>query len=108
MPKWLPWSEGHATVSFQGLETFIGEARVVDGQARFRADRALPVHPLIVGGPLQPDEATKQALMERIAYELGRRGLVLPVMPAQPPEPTAGARLRAEDAQAFDIALSST
>jgi hypothetical protein len=108
MPKWLPWSEGKATVSFQGLETFIGEARAADGLAWFRADRALPIHPLLVGGPLQPDEATRQALMERIAYELDRRGLGLPVMPAMPPEPTAGARLRAEAADAFDIAVSST
>ena len=81
---------------------------VADGQARFRADRALPIHPLIVGGPLQPDEATRQALMERIDYELGRRGLALPVMPAQPPEPTPGARLRAQDANVFDIALPSS
>jgi len=103
MPRWLPWSEGQATVTFQGLETFIGTARIADGQALFRADRALPVHPLLTGGPLQPDEATKQVLMERIAYELDRRGLSLPVIPAQPPEPTAGARLRAENAYAFDL-----
>jgi len=103
VPRWLPWSRGKATVSFQGLETFIGEAHAVDGMALFRADRALPVHPLIIGGPLQPDEATKAALMERIAYELGRRGLALPVMPHYPPEPTAGARLRAEASLAFEI-----
>jgi hypothetical protein len=101
MPGWLPWARGKATVSFQGLEIFIGEAEVTDRLAIFRADRALPVHPLLAGGPLQPDEATKTALMERIAYELGRRGLMLPVMPEQPPEPTAGARLRAEAAFAF-------
>lgn len=107
LPAWLPWSEGKATVSFQGLETFIGAAQVSNGEALFRAERALPVHPLIVGGPLQPDAATKTALMERIAHELGRRGLSLPVMPATPPEPTAGARLRAQDAYAFDIAAPS-
>jgi hypothetical protein len=103
LPKWLPWSEGKASVSFQGLEIFIGEAKVADSRALFRCERALPVHPLLAGGPLQPDEATKQALMERIAYELKRRGLELPVMPATPPAPTAGARLRAEDAFAFDL-----
>jgi hypothetical protein len=108
MPQWLPWSEGQATVSFQGLETFIGGARVEDGAVLFRADRALPIHPLIVGGPLQPDEATKRALLERIAYELGRRGLALPVMPAEPPQPTAGARLRAEASFAFDIEAPSS
>ena len=107
MPGWLPWSQGQATVSFQGLETFIGDARSADGAVLFRADRALPIHPLLVGGPLQPDEETKAALMERIAYELGRRGLSLPVMPPQPPEPTAGARLRAEASFAFDIEAPS-
>jgi hypothetical protein len=103
MPGWLPWSAGKATVSFQGLETFIGEAEITGSQALFRAERALPVHPLLAGGPLQPDEATRRALMERIEHELHRRGLQLPVMPAQPPEPTAGARLRAKDAVAFGL-----
>lgn len=108
LPRWLPWSQGKATVSFQGLETFIGEVLAGDGTALFRADRALPVHPLLVGGPLQPDEATKAALMERIGYELDRRGLTLPVMPVQRPAPTAGARLRAEAAFAFDLEAPPT
>lgn len=101
MPKWLPWSSGKATLTFQGLETFIGEASIEAGKALFRVERPLPVHPLLVGGPLTPDEATKHALMERIHYELGRRGLPLPQMPSRPPVPTAGARLRAADASAF-------
>jgi hypothetical protein len=103
LPGWLPWSGGQATVSFQGLEIFIGNAEVIGSQALFRAERALPVHPLLAGGPLQPDEVTKAALMERIAYELRRRGLELPSMPGQPPEPTRGARLRAEAAFAFGL-----
>lgn len=103
MPRWLPWSAGKASVSFQGLETFVGEARVRDGEALVQVERALPVHPLLAGGPLQPDAATKQALMARIEHELVRRGAALPVMPAEPPEPTAGARLRAEDAFAFGL-----
>jgi hypothetical protein len=103
LPRWLPWSEGKATVSFQGLEIFIGEAEVTGTHALFHAERALPVHPLLAGGPLQPDEATRAALMERIGYELGRRGLALPTMPKYPPEPTAGARLRADAAFAFGL-----
>jgi hypothetical protein len=103
MPRWLPWSAGKATVSFQGLETFIGEAEAGGGRALFRAERALPVHPLLAAGPLQPDAATREALMERIGYELARRGLPLPVMPERPPVPTAGARLRADDAFAFGL-----
>lgn len=103
MPRWLPWSAGKATVSFQGLEIFIGEAEVAGGEALVRVERALPVHPLLAGGPLQPDEATRRTLMARIAHELDRRGLALPVMPAEPPEPTPGARLRAEAAHAFGL-----
>jgi hypothetical protein len=103
LPGWLPWSSGRATVSFQGLEIFIGKAEVIGSQTLFRAERALPVHPLLAGGPLQPDKVTKAALMERIAYELRRRGLELPSMPERPPEPTPGARLRAEAAFAFGL-----
>ena len=102
LPKWLPWSAGKGSVSFQGLEIFIGEATISDSEALFRADRALPVHPLLAGGPLTPDQATREGLLGRIRHELDRRGgLPLPEMPAHPPEPTAGARLRAEDAFAF-------
>ena len=102
LPKWLPWSGGKGTVSFQGLEIFIGETSIVNSEALFRIDRALPVHPLLAGGPLTPDQATKEGLLGRIRHELDRRGgLPFPEMPAQPPQPTAGARLRAEDAFAF-------
>lgn len=103
MPGWLPWSAGKATVSFQGLEIFIGEAEVAGGEALVRVERALPVHPLLAGGPLQPDEATRRTLMARITRELERRELALPAMPAQPPEPTAGARARAEAAHTFGL-----
>lgn len=103
MPKWLPWSSGKATLTFQGVETFVGEARVADGGMVLRVERALPIHPLMADPSeiLQPKPETKRALMARIQIELDRRGLTLPIMPAHPPAPTAGARLRAEDAFAF-------
>jgi hypothetical protein len=102
MPKWLPWSNGKASVSFQGLETFIGEATIIGSEALVRVERAQPIHPLLAGGPLNPDPVTKRSLMERIQYELDRRGgLPLPRMPAHAPEPTAGAKLRTDDAYAF-------
>lgn len=103
MPKWLPWSAGKATVSFEGVETFIGDAEITNSKAIVRVERALPVHPLMSNPAeiLHPRPATRDALMDRIAYELKRRGLPLPTMPAHPPEPTAGARLRAENAFAF-------
>jgi len=103
MPQWLPWSVGKASVSFEGIETFIGEASIANSQALVRVERALPVHPLMADPCeiLNPKPATQQALMKRIQYELDRRGLPLPTMPAHPPEPTAGARFRAKDAFAF-------
>jgi hypothetical protein len=103
MPKWLPWSRGKASLSFEGIETFVGEASVANAQAIVHVERALPVHPLMANPAeiLDPKPATRQGLMERIRYELDRRGLPLPAMPAQPPEPTAGAIMRAENAFAF-------
>jgi hypothetical protein len=103
LPKWLPWSEGKATLSFEGIETFVGEASAADGQAFLRVERAMPVHPLMADPSeiLAPKPATRQMLMERIEYELGRRAATLPVMPDEAPEPTAGAILRAENAFAF-------
>jgi hypothetical protein len=103
MPGWLPWSTGKASVSFEGLETYVGEAAVTDGEAVFRVERALPVHPLMANPAeiLRPRPETRAGLMTRIRYELDRRGAALPVMPAEPPAPTAGAILRAESAKAF-------
>ena len=103
MPGWLPWRSGKATVSFEGIETLVGEAEVSGGVAQFRAERALPLHPLMTNPSeiLSPTDATRLALMQRIEAELARRGLPLPQMPAEAPEPTAGARMRAEVALAF-------
>ena len=40
-------------------------------------------------------------LKQRLDYETSRRGQLRPVMPPQPPEPTAGAKLRAAVADAY-------
>lgn len=103
LPGWLPWSSGPATLSFEGIETFIGVAEISGGEAILRVERALPVHPLMSDPSqiLNPTPATRDALLGRINEELGRRGLPLPAMPAEPPAPTAGAILRAENAMAF-------
>jgi hypothetical protein len=103
MPKWLPWSQGKATVSFEGVETFIGEARTEGAELVLRIERALPVMPLMADPSeiLQPGPETRKTLMDRLEYELQRRGKPWPVMPPEAPEPTAGARLRAEVAFAF-------
>jgi hypothetical protein len=104
MPGWLPWSEGKATLSFEGLEIFVGNAARKGSQVELTVERALPVMPLLAspGEILRPRPETKKALMDRIAHELARRGASLPVMPQSPPEPTAGARFRAEAAYGYD------
>jgi hypothetical protein len=103
MPGWLPWSGGTATVSFEGIETLVGEATIAGNVAHFRAQRALPLHPLMTNPSeiLRPSTATRAALMARIEAELAQRGLHLPQMPTEAPEPTSGARMRAEMAMAF-------
>ena len=103
MPGWLPWNGGKATVSFEGIEVLVGEVELEGRTAHFRAERALPLHPLMTSPEeiLRPSEATKEALMARIRHELDRRRCVLPRMPVEPPEPTAGARLRYEVAHSF-------
>lgn len=103
LPAWLPWSQGKASLTFQGIETFVGEAHVEDGAAQFVVERALPVHPLMADPSeiLAPTPRTRDELMGRITHELERRGASLPRMPDVPPEPTYGARLRAEAAYGF-------
>jgi hypothetical protein len=103
MPRWLPWSGGKATLSFEGVETFVGDASIEGTEALIRVERAMPVLPMMADltEVLHPKPATKAALMERLDYETKRRSQPLPTMPANPPEPTAGARLRAETADAY-------
>jgi hypothetical protein len=103
MPKWLPWSAGKATLSFEGVETFIGSAAFEVTEALMRIERAMPVLPMMADltEVLHPKPATKAALMERLHHETERRGQPLQTMPANPPEPTAGARLRAEAAHSY-------
>jgi hypothetical protein len=103
MPKWLPYSGGKATLSFEGVETFVGTASIEADAALLRVERAMPILPMMadLSEVLHPKPATKDALMERLHYETRRRGQSLPTMPVRPPEPTLGARLRAETADAY-------
>jgi general stress protein 26 len=104
MPQWLPWSGGKATVSFEGVETFVGDASIVGTEALFHIERAMPVLPMMADltEVLHPKPATKTALMNRLEYETKRRGVSLPTMPSTPPKPTAGARLRAKSANSYE------
>lgn len=103
LPGWVPWESGVATLTFQGIETFVGTAQIVGLKVEFAVQRVLPVHPLMADPTeiLAPRPETRDALMKRIRHELDRRGATLPIMPDEPPEPTAGARLRAAAAYGF-------
>jgi hypothetical protein len=103
MPQWLPWSAGKATLSFEGVETFVGNVSVVGAEAVLQVERAMPVLPMMADltEVLHPKPITKTALMQRLDYETNRRGVQLPTMPRIPPEPTAGAHLRAASADSY-------
>lgn len=103
MPGWLPWREGCASVTFEGIETFVGSARIEGSHALFAVERVLPIHPLMADPAqiLAPSPPTRSALLDRIDCELARRGAPRPRMPDHAPQPTAGARLRADNAFAF-------
>lgn len=98
VPGGAPWSEGAATLSFGGLQVFVGMATVKDGVTQLVVERALPMLPL-VDDPvqvLQPAADTRATLMERLTQETARRGQPIPTIPATPPAPSAGARYRIE------------
>ena len=64
---------------------------------RLHIERALPIFPLSAGiyQVLKPKAETRAALMKRLELEAARRRQPVPVMPQEPPQPTAGALYRA-------------
>jgi hypothetical protein len=99
LPGGLPWrAQGRASLCFLGTATFIGTAESIGAGAKFTVERILPTLPT-VADPAEiwsPAESTRTALMARLVQELGRRGLDIPSVPDQPPTPTRGSLLRAE------------
>lgn len=98
LPRGLPWmAGGYGTLSFAGLEVFVGQVVLGEGTALMTVERALPILP-IADDPaqvLRPKPATREQLMQRLAHETVRRGQVFPKAPDRPPEPTQGAKIRA-------------
>lgn len=97
MPRATPWTaDGKASLSFLGLETFVGEVVAREGLIDMRVERALPVLPIVTDQKelLEPTPETYEKLMGRLRHEAERRGQAIPTMPVERPAPTEGYRLR--------------
>lgn len=101
VPAGTPWTDGPASVSFAGKEIFVGRAVRSGNDIDFIVDRCLPVLPMMDDRTGMAPQVRNQ-LDARLREELTRRGQPMPVVPPTPPEPTAGALLRAAALQAID------
>ncbi|HEY6869142.1 MAG TPA: hypothetical protein VI199_05230 [Novosphingobium sp.] len=92
IPAGAPWPgrAGQATLTFQGLETFVGTVHEADGAVVLTVERALPQNPLIVDPAqvLRPADDVRETLLERLRAECARRGQGVPEIPAEPPART--------------------
>ncbi|HVA73336.1 MAG TPA: pyridoxamine 5'-phosphate oxidase family protein [Acidimicrobiales bacterium] len=97
-PSGLPWAGGgKSSLTFRGLETFLGRASIDGKNVHFAVERALPQHPMMVD-PREitgPGPATKDQLMRRLREETARRNQVIPTIPEEQPALTSLAKLRA-------------
>lgn len=94
IPSGLPVrAEGKSSLTFGGIETFIGEMVQPN---MMRVDRTLPILPMTADMTQlwQPTSHTREELMKRLVEETRRRGQAIPFIPLVPPEPTAGYKLR--------------
>lgn len=99
VPKGAPWSAtGKATLTFQGLETFVGEAVSENGETWVLVERALPELPMMKDpkAVIQPPDDVKDKLLARLVEETARRGQPVPNIPQQVPAPTRIALRRKE------------
>jgi hypothetical protein len=97
VPRGAPFLRtGKATLTFQGVETFVGNVKIQDGQGLLTVERALPQHPLVKNSHevLQPRDEVRTKLMARLDEETQRRGQPIPTIPAELPRPTRLAKVR--------------
>jgi hypothetical protein len=97
LPRGAPWQpSGKATLTFEGLETFVGDV-TSDGDVTFlEVERILPFHPIMADPPSmwEPSAETREGLMARLRHEAERRGVPIPTIDPAEPQPTEGGRLR--------------
>lgn len=99
LPGWVPWEvSGKATLTYQGVETFVGEVMRQGDSVWFDVERALPQLPTVQDPAevLQPSDEVKAKLLSRLEQELSRRGQAVPVIPEELPAPTTLAKVRVE------------
>ena len=97
MPRGLPWAlSGNATLTFQGIETFVGQVMPDGEHVTFTVERTLPELPMMKN-PIevfQPSEEVRSSLLARLEAELSRRGQPSVEIPLELPEPTRLFRIR--------------
>ncbi len=97
LPGRVPWKvAGTATLTYIGLETFVGEVEVVGDAVWFNVERALPQLPMMLNPQrvLQPTDELRETLLGRLREETARRGQPIPTLPEEPPVPTRLAQVR--------------
>ena len=98
VPRSVPWTgAGPATVTFFGMETFVGTVVTEGDVCSATIDRALPQHPLLQNPRevLTPSAEIRATLSRRLEHEVARRGQSVPVLPEEQPAPTRLATVRA-------------
>jgi hypothetical protein len=99
LPRGIPWlAAGKACLTFGGIETFLGEARIADGQVLMTVERTLPVFPMTqdMTQLWEPTPDTRAQLMRRLGEEVARRNQPIPTVPIDRPPPSEGYRRRME------------
>lgn len=91
MPVGLPFAlAGKATLTFQGIETFVGELSGEPDSLWLAVERALPELPMMKDPKevFQPSENVRTSLLTRMEAELARRGSPKVEIPVELPAPT--------------------